>query len=183
MSVLLIIPVDIPRTVVCYGISSRAPQQLWSSVEGSREIIADLNRKLGIALSPRPHRIRLSTGAHVEIDAATDDEKIVAEAYARQGRLKGAQPKKIAQDILKLALLKREVGREETRTIIALASGEARDSISGWLREAVHAFGIELRVVEISDGLRAEIRAAQARQVMVNLDYVADDLGVSEDPL
>jgi hypothetical protein len=161
------------------------PERLSNSVVQSKaagEIIAALNRQLGIALSPRPCWIRLTTGAYVEVDAATADEKVVAEAYARQGRLKGAQPKKIAQDILKLALLKREAGREETQTIIALASVEALDSISGWLRDAAHAFEVELRVVEIPDELRAKIRAAQARQVMVNLDYVADDLGVSEDP-
>jgi hypothetical protein len=163
---------------------STLPEQLSNSNVQSRaadEIIAALNRKLEIAFSPRPLRIQLSSGAHIEVDAATDDEKIVAEAYARQGKLKGAQPKKIAQDILKLALLKLEAGREDTRTIIALASADARDSITGWFLDASHAFGVELQVVDLPDDLRNEIRAAQARQVMVNLDFVADDLGVSND--
>jgi len=160
------------------------PEHLSNSavqLKAANEIIAALGADLGVAFSRRPRRIQLSTGANVEVDAATEDEKIVVEAYARQGKLKGAQPKKIAQDILKLALLKKERDREETRTIIAFASTAARDSIAGWLREAAYAFGVELMTVSVSDELRAEILSAQARQVMVNLDLVADDLGISDD--
>jgi hypothetical protein len=76
------------------------------------------------------------------VDAATADRSTVVEAYARQGKLKGAQLKKIAQDILKLALLKRQPGHERTETIIAFASQEAHDSISGWLQEAAAEFGV-----------------------------------------
>ena len=105
------------------------------------------------------------------------DESVVVEAYAHQGKLKGAQSKKIAQEILKLALLKREVGRENTQTIVALASQEARDSITGWLLQAAVAFDVQLRVVDVPQKLRDAILQAQVRQVMVNLDEVADDVG------
>lgn len=106
---------------------------------------------------------------------------IVVEAYARQGRLKGSQPKKIAQDVLKLALLKREPGWERTRAIIAFASHEARDSISGWLALAAAEFGVELFVVGISEELRMRILDTQRRQVMVNANLPADDLAVQRD--
>ncbi|MFF4880220.1 hypothetical protein [Micromonospora sp. NPDC000668] len=148
--------------------------------QAEEEILAGLAASLGVVLA-KPERIALSGGVFVEVDAATSDMGVVVEAYARQGRLKGAQPKKIAQDVLKLALLKREPGWERTRTIIAFASHEARDSISGWLARAAAEFGVELFVVEVSEELRVRILNAQRRQVMVNADLFADDLVVQTD--
>jgi hypothetical protein len=81
--------------------------------------------------------------------------------------------------VLKLALLKRASGREGTRAV-NLRTSEARDSISGWIQQAAIAFSIELVVVEIPDQLRAETRAAEHRQIMVNLDDVAEDVGLSD---
>jgi hypothetical protein len=153
---------------------SSSAVQTWAE----REIVCALADKLGVELVLQPGKILLSGGVYVEVDGATSDQRVVVEAYARQGKLKGAQPKKIAQDILKLALLKRESGRGSTRAVIAFACQEARDSISGWIRQAAVAFGIELIVVEISEQLRAEIGVAQLRQRMVNLDHAAGDIAV-----
>src|SRR5699024_7253971 len=109
-------------------------------------------------------------GGFVQLDAGSDDESILVEAYARQGKLKGAQIKKISQGILKLALLKRDPRMSDSRAIAVFASEEARDSITGWIRSAAEQFGIELLVVDIPNTLRDEIKAAQARQVMVNVE-------------
>ena len=133
-----------------------------------------------LSLVTKPGRVTLTGDVWVEVDARSDNGSVFVEAYARQGSLKGAQLKKIGQDVLKLALLKREADYTDTRAIIAFASQEARDSIKGWLRRAAEAFEVELRVVSISDELREEIPAAQSRQVMVNIDAtladVADDV-------
>ena len=161
------------------------PEHLSSSAvqtKAETEIVCALALKCGIELVHQPEKIPLGGGVYVEVDGATPDRSVVVEAYARQGKLKGAQPKKIAQDILKLALLKRESGREIKRAVIAFASQEARESISGWIQQAAVAFDIELIVVEISKQLRAEICAAQHRQIMVNLDHVADDIVLSDQP-
>ncbi len=116
-------------------------------------------------------------GAYVEVDGAdSSTPTVVVEAYARQGVLKGAQLKKIGQDILKLALLRSQPWGSETRCIIAFASAQAQDSIRGWLREAASSWGVELMLVELSDGQRAEIVAAQGKQLMVNAIEVAGDL-------
>lgn len=104
------------------------------------------------------------------------------EAYARQGSLKGAQLKKIGQDILKLALLQLEATFAGTRAIIAFASDEARDSVRGWLRRAADAFGVELLVVPISKDLRNEILSAQSRQTMVNIDATLADIAEDVEP-
>ena len=147
------------------------------------EIVQALGQARGTVLQRKPEKIHLAGGVNVEVDAASSDGRTVVEAYARQGALHGAQLKKIAQDILKLALIKKEPGKESTEAIIAFASQEARDSIRGWVQQAAEAFGVELTVVTISPQLRDAILAVQKRQVMVNLDYVADDVGdISEGP-
>ncbi len=134
-------------------------------------------------LQQQPGKIGLQGGVSIEVDAATDNGRIVVEAYARQGRLKGAQIKKVAQDIPKLALLKREKDREQTEAIIAFASQEAHDSITGWLRQAAKSFGVELKVVPIPEALRKDILMAQGRQVMVTVDEVADDVAPGVPPI
>ena len=106
--------------------------------------------------------------AYVMVDGATADRTVVVEAYARQGLLKGAQPKKVAQDILKLALIKRETNYASAHAIIAFGSTEAHDSIAGWLRRAAESFGVELRVVTLDPTWQTAILLAQAQQMMVN---------------
>ncbi len=143
-----------------------------SSVQRRAEanIIAALAESHGLDLVPSPGRIALAGDVWVEVDARASDNSVFVAAYARQGSLKGAQRKKIGQDILKLALLKREVTFAGNRVIIAFASHEARDSVRGWLRRTAEAFDVELLVVQISEDLRNEIPSAQSRQVMVNID-------------
>lgn len=149
-------------------------------------IIASLADTLGLYPVPAPGRITLPGGVWVEVDACCRDNSVFVEAYARQGPLKGAQLKKIAQDILKLALLKREATFADSRAIIAFASHEARDSVRGWLRRAAETFGVELLVVPISENLRDKIVSAQKRQEMVNVDVshadIAEDVELKTSP-
>jgi hypothetical protein len=154
------------------------PSDSSVQLQAEVEIVTALAARWGIDLVRRPNKIPLSDGVAVKVDAASPDLRLVVEAYARQGRLKGAQPKKIAQDILKLALIKRVPGRETTRVVIAFASQEHRDSISGWLQHAADSFGVEPVVVEIAEQIREAIRRAQGPQVMANMDMVTDDLDV-----
>ncbi|WP_353952524.1 hypothetical protein V6K52_03505 [Knoellia sp. S7-12] len=155
-----------------------------SAVQRNAEsaIVEALAAQLGCKGELKPKRVSVLGGSYVQLDACSDDERILVEAYARQGKLKGAQIKKISQDILKLALLKRDPGLSDSRAIAVFASEEARDSIKGWIRSAAEQFGIELVVVEIPEALRDEIMVAQARQVMVNVEIpmeeIADDVSL-----
>lgn len=121
------------------------------------EIVAALAAAQGLKLLPKAGRVTLTGGVWVEVDARSEDGSVFVEAYARQGQLKGAQLKKIGQDVLKLALLKREADYAETRAIIAFASQDACNSVRGWLRRAAEAFAVELCVVSITDELRQQI--------------------------
>ncbi|TCW20603.1 hypothetical protein [Dietzia cinnamea] len=160
-----------------------APRQSDSAVQRDAEIaIVDaLATKLKVALV-RGGSLTLSGGVRIHLDARSEDGKFAVEAYARQGRLKGGQLKKIAQDVLKLALLRSEPDYSDVRPIIVFASEEARSSITGWVKHAASAFGVELHVVDIDPGLRHAILATQRRQRMVNVDLtaVADDLTIDE---
>jgi hypothetical protein len=162
---------------------SEHPSSSLTQLRAELEIVEAVAQLWNVDLRPRPGKVTVADGVAVEVDAASADFGVVVEAYARQGRLKGAQPKKIAQDILKLALLKRAPGREATRAVIAFASSEARESITGWLQHAADSFGVELVVVEIADETRAAIRASQDRQLMVNNSVLADDVELTEHEL
>lgn len=127
-----------------------------------------------------PARVTLEGGTYVDVDGVSVDRAVFVEAYARQGSLKGAQIKKISQDILKLAMIRRL--HPDAQTVIAFASEEAHDSIRGWLRHAAETLSVRLLVVDIPADLRARIRTAQEGQVMVNLTVgeVAEDINVIE---
>lgn len=152
-----------------------------SAVQRAAEavIVERLATELGVPLHVGG-RVPVGGGAHIEVDALSTDDTVFVEAYARQGALKGAQLKKIGQDILKLALLRRQPEYVEARVLIAFASTEARDSIRGWLARAAGEFGIELCTVDVPADLRDQILEAQQRQVMVNLS-VDEALAVVEE--
>ncbi len=138
------------------------------------EILERLGGTLGLVVQHSPARIDVGS-AHINVDGSADGGRVLIEAYARQGKLRGAQLKKVAQDILKFAVLKRQPGKENVRTIIAFASPEAQKSIAGWVKEAAATFNVELLVVDVGEDLRQTILAAQARQIMVNkVDDVLD---------
>jgi len=126
-------------------------------------------------------KITLQEGIRIEPDGASLDGKILVEVFARQGRLKSAQVRKISQDILKLALWKKLSGEEEGKAIIAFASQEARNSISGWIELAAKEYGVCLQVVDIDEALRTEIKKAQEAQGMVKASDVADDVTLPPD--
>lgn len=123
-----------------------------------------------------PKRVSLATGVHVEVDGVSTTESVFVEAYARQGALRGAQLKKVSQDILKLAMIRRVRGSVDT--VIVFASQEANDSIRGWLRHAADSLDVTLLVVDIPEAWRVKIREAQKGQIMVNVsvEEVADDV-------
>lgn len=104
-----------------------------SAVQRNAEgaIVQALAKRLGFEGALKAKRVAVLGGGYVQLDACSEDDRILVEAYVRQGKLKGAQIKKISQDILKLALLKRDPQLRDSRAIAVFASVEARDSITG----------------------------------------------------
>jgi hypothetical protein len=73
----------------------------------AEEVIRGLvAERLNVDLAPRT--IKLKAGAPVQVGAASPDDQVLAEIFARQGTLKGGQQKKVAIDTLKLITVGKE---------------------------------------------------------------------------
>ena len=89
----------------------------------------------------------------------------IVEIYAHVGKLRGAQDKKVAKDILKFAAIQRQPNRERTKCEIWFVDEEARRSVTGWMKEAAAEFEVQLRLVtDFPETLRKDLIKAQERQ-------------------
>jgi hypothetical protein len=137
-----------------------------------------LAERLGVPLEPRV--VKLAAGAPVHVDAVSPTGTVMAEIFARQGELKGGQQKKVAIDTLKLITIREE--RPDTTLVIAFADAEASAYATGggWVAQALRTWKVDVEVVDIPQGLRDEILAAQKQQRMVNADEAADHVAFDE---
>lgn len=105
----------------------------------------------------------------VQPDAVDPVNKVVVEVYARVGAVKGAQLHKIKGDILKLALIEKELG-PSWRKILCFASHDAAKYVQGksWVAEAARVFGVEVFVMTLPSDQKDKVLAVQERQRMVN---------------
>jgi hypothetical protein len=130
------------------------------------QIRATLSDQLQVALTKRS--FSLGEKSTVEVDAVDGNEMIFAEIYAHQGKLKGGHRQKIRSDVLKLITLARIHRSPRMLLVFAdeVAAGFARGR--SWLAEVIRTWDIEVRVVELDDKTRNELRRAQIRQEMIN---------------
>jgi hypothetical protein len=128
-------------------------------------ILAGVEREIGRALVPTS--LQLPNGSRVDVDGVDEDQSVFVEIFAKQGKLRGAQFHKVARDALKLITITK--GKDATR-IIAFGDSEAAACVTGksWLAEALESWDIAVLVVDLDDDVRTGLRAAQARQLMVN---------------
>jgi hypothetical protein len=124
--------------------------------------------ELGVTLEPAS--FKLPGGARVDVDGADPSGTVLVEVYARQGALKGGNFHKVARDALKLITLARAREPAKTTLVIAFADATAAGCVrsTSWLSEALATWGIQVLVADIDPEIRARLRVAQARQVMVN---------------
>lgn len=108
-------------------------------------------------------------GIGVQPDGIDPKNKVIVEAYARVGELKGAQLHKVKADILKLAFIEKKLG-PGWRKIMCFGSAEAAAFLQGtsWAAEAARIFGIEIFVEPLASEQANLVKAAQKRQRMVN---------------
>ena len=118
--------------------------------------------KIGVPLAKT--RLPIADGVECEVDGASADGTVLVEAFARQGAMRGAQPKKVSEDAFKLVTLAK--GRTDVKLILAFADELAAKSVLGrsWKAEALRVWGIEVLVVELPEDVRAGIHEAQVRQ-------------------
>ena len=135
-------------------------------------ILASVGKELRVELAPRS--LRLEHGARVDVDGVAPDESVLVEVFAHQGRLRGGQFHKVARDALKLITLKRT--RPAAQLVLAFGDPDAAACVTGtsWLAEALRAWEVAVLVAELDKEIRAGLRAAQVRQVMVNPSPAGD---------
>lgn len=87
-----------------------------------------------------------------------------------RAKLKSGQQKKVAIDTLELITLGRT--RPGTELIFAFTDQDAAAYAlgRGWLAETLTIWNVKVEVIPIDESLGDEIRVAQARQEMRNLD-------------
>jgi hypothetical protein len=114
----------------------------------------------------KPGKIILSDGSHVSVDGLSDDGLTIVEIFCRQGSLLDGQKKKVARDILKLAMLKAE--DPERRVVFCYANTKLEGHLKGgsWLAKAATHFQVELKNLQhtLPKELEEDLEAAQRLQ-------------------
>ena len=148
---------DAPRPHVSDSAIQRAAENV---------ILERVSRLLGVTVMPTV--LVLAGGARVEVDGASAHLSVLLEVFARQGALKGGQQKKVCQDALKLITLGRHHPRARLLLVFADGQAAAYATTGTWVAEALATWEVEVLVVDVGEELRAQIRQAQHRQMMVN---------------
>lgn len=126
-------------------------------------MVAWLGQELGCLLEPK--RITLKDGSRLELDAFCEDPLVICEAWAHQGPPKSAQKFKVMNDAMKLLAARSIVGLH-ARAFLLFADEEAAGHFrrNTWHASALTESRVEVKVANLSNELKAEIRAAQVRQ-------------------
>jgi hypothetical protein len=130
-------------------------------------ILQLLSAQTGVSLAPA--KLSLTGGATVNIDGFNPDARVLCEIYAHVGRTRGAQPGKVAKDILKMVAAEKALGQPHKK-ILCFIDRSAAACVLGrsWLAEVAKDLGVDVLVLDIGPELTAQLVAAQKRQVMVN---------------
>ena len=135
--------------------STSAEQQRAESV--IRSALAD---DLGVAFEVPPAAL---TGLKLDAYAA-GPPPVLVEIFARVGRSKSGQMRKLSRDMAKLLLAERRMDRT-CRKILAVIDPDAVAHFeNGWDGEFARTVGIERIVVPVGDDVRRGVLAAQKRQ-------------------
>jgi len=133
------------------------------------ELVHQLSVDLGVPLESAKG-VALGNGIQIVPDGFNRDYRILCEAYAHIGFLKGGQLHKIARDILKMLAAEKRL-RGKWRKILCFADEDAAQCVRcrSWLAAVCRDLGVEVKVFSLPVDLHTAVVVAQQRQVMVNL--------------
>jgi hypothetical protein len=108
------------------------------------------------------------SGCKFEFDGISESGDEIVEVYAGIDTLKPGQRKKIANDILKMVLYEKLIGKSIKKTIVVV-DAKIEDSLSyekhsSWLNRAIEIYGIQVKNANLSDQEREELIATKERQ-------------------
>ena len=143
-----------------YVQSSSAYQQ-----EMENTIFARIQRILGPGLiSNALVPVNSADGIYIKPDFYSEERRIIGEIHTHAGRLKGAQPKKIAGDILKM-LLHDQVNQCKFEKYIVVCAQEEHDQLTGnsALAEAIRQFHIHVLLIPLNENERKTLQAVMKK--------------------
>jgi hypothetical protein len=144
---------------------TRPPGSSTEQREAERVMLDLLAAKVGVTFEPA--RLTVPAGSRVEIDGADAARTILVECWAHQGKPKTAQRHKVLADALKLTWIASTI-YPRPRLILCmsdpLAAAPFLPTSRAWAARALQDLGITVVVVELPEGVRKGIQAAQERQ-------------------
>ena len=139
-------------------------------MQAENEIFQKVEQLLSIRLE-RNKKIYLADNAYtyMQPDFYSDEHCVVGEIFAHIGKPKKAQDNKISNDILKMLLLEKITGKQY-RKILVVCDAAEKKKLEGQsvLAESIRQFHIEVMHIEIDEGTKVQILAAQELQKMTN---------------
>lgn len=131
--------------------------------EAEQWLLGELSAKLGAELSKK--KLRLSNGGYLELDGFCESPPIFCEIWAHVGSVKGAQPKKVMTDALKL-IFARRILNKSAKCILLFADHLAASRFQGtsWMAECLFEHEISIEVIELPEELTDKVQNAQDRQ-------------------
>ena len=107
-------------------------------------------------------------GFEYPLDGVNSTGSRMVEINAHAGKLESIDLPKVTEDILRFAAISQQPGREKSRCEIYFVDQEARDSITGWIKQAAAELDVHLEVVDGFPGkLRKQLVEAQKSRTRI----------------
>jgi hypothetical protein len=136
-----------------------------SSVQAKAEskMLSKLQMQIDCSLSKK--KIRVDKNLFLEVDGYSEDKRVLCEAYAHIGDVKGAQYQKVLTDTMKMLFAEKLLGGKWRKIYLFADKKAAKTFESGtWYAKAMSKFGIEVKVVALDDETRGLVLEAQKKQ-------------------
>ena len=144
----------------------KKPGSSHEQTKAEEMLILAFGKKIGAQL--RKVRIKVGSGdekSFVELDGYSEHPPVLCEAWAHIGPPKPAQQNKIMKDALKLIFLEKKLGKKCKKVLIFADENACKPFVSGkWMAVCLREYGIEMRTIPLSSGLRRKVLEAQKRQ-------------------
>ncbi len=142
----------------------RPPGDSSEQQSAERWLLDALSKDLGVELAKK--KLRVDEDSSLELDGYAENPLVLCEAWAHVGTVKGGQKHKVMADAMRL-LFAKAVRGADARLMLLLGDHVAARPFQGksWMAKCLNEFGIEVRVIEMSPELKANVKAAQERQV------------------
>lgn len=134
-------------------------------------IFHEIEKLFNITLKQNP-KIYLNENkkTYVQPDFYSEEDNIIGEIFSHIGKYKGSQPRKIANDILKMVLLDKVKNKKHKKFFVVCGEDEKNvlEKSCSWLSESIRRFEIKVIKIDIPDDLKGHVLSAQDRQRMIN---------------